>query len=177
MEKEELVKIVKEWVRNDNEIRTLQREQSKRRAEKKNISMRLMQIMKTNDIDCFDLNDGQIIYKKKNVKRPITQKILVDILSRYFEGDTDKAMDMNKFILENRVVAVSESIVRKISTKDAEPWGGGGGGGGGGHVYVIGGEGTVYVLSLCLMALATMRGFSFPSKISSVWYTLLNLSM
>ena len=121
MEKEELVKIVKEWVRNDNEIRTLQREQAKRRVEKKNISMRLMQIMKTNDIDCFDLNDGQIIYKKKNVKRPITQKILVDILSRYFEGDTDKAMDMNKFILENRVVAVSESIVRKISTKDAEP--------------------------------------------------------
>ena len=45
MEKEELVKIVKEWVRNDNEIRTLQREQAKRRVEKKNISMRLMQIM------------------------------------------------------------------------------------------------------------------------------------
>ena len=32
-------------------------------------------IMKSNEIDCFDLKDGQICYNKKTVKKPIQKKI------------------------------------------------------------------------------------------------------
>ena len=35
MEKEQLVKIIKEWVKNDNEIRELQKQQNQRKIEKK----------------------------------------------------------------------------------------------------------------------------------------------
>ena len=35
MEKEQLVKIIKEWVKNDNEIRELQKQQNQRKLEKK----------------------------------------------------------------------------------------------------------------------------------------------
>jgi hypothetical protein len=117
MEKEDLVRIIKEWVKNDNETRTLQKEVMKRKSDKKNITTRLMEIMKQNQIDCFDINDGHIQYKKKTVKKSITKSLLMNILSNYYEGDPEKANEVNTYIMDNRPVTTSESIVRKINTK------------------------------------------------------------
>jgi hypothetical protein len=113
--KEQLIQTVKEWVRLDNEIRHLQKEISNRRQEKKDINVQLMNTMKSNDIDCFDLNDGQICYTKKNVKKPINNKVLLEILTKYYNGDLNQASDINNFIKENRVEVTKENITRKIS--------------------------------------------------------------
>lgn len=115
--KEQLVKTIRDWVRLDNEIRSLQKEQLKRKNDKRNISNVLMEIMKKNEIDCFDINDGQIIYNKKNVKKPITKKVLLEVLQRYYEGDLLKAVEVNDYILNNREEIIRESIVRKIENK------------------------------------------------------------
>jgi hypothetical protein len=112
--KEHLISKVKEWVKIDNEMRTLQKELAKRKADKKNISKDLIEVMRKNEIDCFDLNDGQITYCKKNVKKPITKKVLFSILSNYCEGDVEKANEINDYILENREEVVKETVVRKI---------------------------------------------------------------
>lgn len=113
--KEQLIQTVKEWVRLDNEIRHLQKEISNRRQEKKDINVQLMNTMKSNDIDCFDLNDGQICYTKKNVKKPINNKVLLEILTKYYNGDLNQAADINNFIKENRIEVTKENITRKIS--------------------------------------------------------------
>jgi hypothetical protein len=113
--KEHLIKTIKEWVRLDNDIRKLQKEEKQRKNDKKNISNILMEIMKKNEIDEFDINDGQICYTKKNIKKPITQKILMNVLSDYFKGDTLKAAELNEFIRDNREEIVKETIVRKIN--------------------------------------------------------------
>jgi seryl-tRNA synthetase len=63
--KEELVRTIREWVKNDNEIRALQREHNKRREIKKQISEDLITVMKNNNIDCFDINDGKLMYTEK----------------------------------------------------------------------------------------------------------------
>lgn len=115
-EKEQLIKNIKDWVRIDNEIRTLQKELVSRKNEKKNISAALIEVMKKNDIDCFDTkSDGQIVYAKKNVKKPITKKVLLNILSNYYQGNVTKAEEVNNYILENREVEVKESILRKFN--------------------------------------------------------------
>ena len=110
MEKEQLVAILKDWVKHDSEIRVLQREISQRRKENKLLSTRLLEIMKRNQIDVFDIKDGKITYKKANVKRPISNKSLLELLTKYFDGDTDKVDDLSNFIVENREVVVKESI-------------------------------------------------------------------
>ena len=117
--KEQLIKTIKEWVKLDNDIRKLQKEASQRKNEKAKISASLMEIMKKNEIDCFDINNGQICYNKKNIKKPITKKVLLDILSKYYKGDLLKASEVNNFILDNREETVKETIVLKtIKTKD-----------------------------------------------------------
>ena len=113
--KEELVRTIREWVRIDNEIRALQKEQKKRLNDKKMISHDLMNVMKQNNIDCFDINDGQLIYSRKNIKKPITRNNLISILSQFYEGDIDKAASLNDFIMENREETVKETIVRKLT--------------------------------------------------------------
>lgn len=115
METDDLKRFIRDWVKIDNEIRHLQKEQNIRKIEKKILNKRLMEIMKNNHIDNIDLNDGEIIYKTKNVKKPITQKVLLNILSLYFEGDTEKIDELNKYILENRETVVNESIIRKVN--------------------------------------------------------------
>lgn len=113
--KDQLIKIVKEWVRIDNEIRQLQKEISTRRQDKKKMNDQLMETMKSNDIDCFDLNDGKICYTKKNVKQPINNKVLLDILTKYYNGDLSQASEINNFIKDNRTEVTKENITRKIS--------------------------------------------------------------
>jgi len=113
--KNQLIKIVKEWVRIDNEIRQLQKEISTRRQDKKKMNDQLMETMKSNDIDCFDLNDGKICYTKKNVKQPINNKVLLDILTKYYNGDLSQASEINNFIKDNRTEVTKENITRKIS--------------------------------------------------------------
>ena len=113
--KEQLKNSIKEWVKIDNEIRALNEELVKRKKEKKERSAELMNIMKKNEIDCFDIKNGQIMYCKKNIKKPITKKMLMDVLSKYYQGDVTKATDVNNFILDNREEVVKESIIHKIS--------------------------------------------------------------
>lgn len=112
--KEQLIHSIKEWVKLDNEIRTLQKEQLSRKKEKEKWSEKLIAVMKQNEIDCFDLKDGNIQYMKKNVKKPITKKVLFSILSNYYKGDDEKALELNDYILNNREEVVKETIVRKV---------------------------------------------------------------
>lgn len=114
--KEQLVHLIKEWVRLDNEIRTLQKEQLHRKKDKQKLSEKLIDVMKQNEIDCFDIKDGNIQYMKKSVKKPITKKRLLSILSNYYDGNDEKATELNNFILNNREEIIKETIVRKIDT-------------------------------------------------------------
>jgi hypothetical protein len=95
-------------------MRVLQKELAKRRTEKKTVSTKLSEIMRTNEIGGFDLNDGKLTYTRKSVKKSLTKKVLTDVLSKYFNGDVLKATEMNEFIMENREETIRESIVRKI---------------------------------------------------------------
>lgn len=111
--KAQLVSAVREWVRIDSELSALQKEISSRRKEKKNISEQLMNVMKTMEIDVFDLKDGQLMYKKTKTKKPISKATLVSSLSNYFDGNAEKALEVGTFIMENREDVVKESIVKK----------------------------------------------------------------
>lgn len=114
--KDQLIEKIKEWVKVDNEIRTLQKELNQRKTNKKKVSAELIDVMKQNEIEVFRINDGEITYNKRSVKKPITKTALMSILSTYYQGDAAKAAEVNNYILENREEVVKEKIVRKIGS-------------------------------------------------------------
>ena len=112
--KEQLIKSIQEWVKNDNEIRQLKNEINIRKNAQKRISTELIETMRSNEIDEFDISNGKIKYSKRSVRKPITKKGLLSILSKYCKGDINKAVEINNFIVENREETTVETIVRKI---------------------------------------------------------------
>ena len=113
---EQLKQTVREWVRLDNEIRALNKEITSRRNDKQLISKSLINVMRENKLDQFDIKDGQLMYVKKNKKKPITQAQLLTLLSTYYKDDISKAEEMHTFLLDNRQEVVEEKITRKINS-------------------------------------------------------------
>jgi hypothetical protein len=112
--KEALVSIIREWVKNDNEIRELKKQETARKNANKALTARLIEIMRSNQLDCFDINDGCILYKKTNVKKPLSKKTLYQLLNEYYKDDLGKANEVSEFLMEKREQVVKEKIVRKL---------------------------------------------------------------
>ena len=62
--KEELVNGIKEWVQIDNDVNKLRAQIKILNTRKKDLTGTLVNVMKKNEIDCFDIKDGHISYKK-----------------------------------------------------------------------------------------------------------------
>ena len=114
--KEELITNIKEWILLDTEISKFNAEIKERKQKKKLLNDTLMQTMKKNNIDCFNINGGSLIYKQNKIKKQINAKNLNSILQTYYEGIgmPNKAEELTKYILDNREEHIKEVIKRKI---------------------------------------------------------------
>jgi hypothetical protein len=112
--KDQLVNNIKEWIKLDNEVSQLKTEIKERMNKKKSLTEDLVSVMKSNSIDCFDINGGSLVYKKNKVKKPINGKTLLSALKNYYKTDPTIAEDLTKHIMENREEQIKETIKRKI---------------------------------------------------------------
>ena len=112
--KEQLVNNIKEWIKIDNEITQLKADIKDKNNKKKALTTNLVDVMKTNKIDCFDINGGALVYKVNKVKKPINGKSLLLALQNYYKSDPKIAEDITKHVLDNRGEQIKETIKRKI---------------------------------------------------------------
>ena len=112
--KEQLVNNIKEWIKIDNEILQLKNEIKERNNKKKKLTESLVSVMKTNSIDCFDINGGALVYKKNKVKKPINGKTLLASLQSYYKSEPKVAEDLLKHVMDSREEQIKETIKRKV---------------------------------------------------------------
>jgi hypothetical protein len=112
--KEQLVNNIKEWIKIDTEIAELKSEIKERNNKKKTLTENLVTVMKTNNIDCFDINGGALVYKKNKIKKPINGKTLLFALQNYYKNDLKIAEEITKHVMDSREEQVKETIKRKI---------------------------------------------------------------
>lgn len=112
--KEQLVNNIKEWIKIDTEIAELKAHIREKNNKKKGLTENLVTVMKTNKIDCFDINGGALVYKTNKVKKPINGKSLLFALQAYYKTDPNMAEDLTKYIMDTRQEQVKETIKRKI---------------------------------------------------------------
>jgi len=113
--KEELIGNIKEWIKMDTEIAKLRAEIKERNNKKKAITDSLVTVMKKNEIDCFDINDGSLVYKKSVVKKPLNGKSMIKALQAYYQNTPEKAEEISKYLMESREEQVKETIRRKMN--------------------------------------------------------------
>jgi uncharacterized hydantoinase/oxoprolinase family protein len=112
--KEQLVNNIKEWIKMDSEISELKQQIKEKNNKKKNLTENLVIVMKTNKIDCFDINGGALVYKTNKVKKPINGKTLLLALQNYYKSEPKIAEDLTKHIMNSREEQIKETIKRKI---------------------------------------------------------------
>ena len=112
--KEELIANIKEWIKIDNDIAKLKAEIKDRTNKKKMLTTNLVTVMKTNSIDCFDINDGALVYKQTKSKKSITGKTLLAALQNYYKTDPQIADELVKHVMDSREEQIKETIKRKI---------------------------------------------------------------
>ena len=113
--KERLAYNIKGWIQTDKHLKNLQKEMKELKEHKVKYTDTLVEIMKTNDIDCFDISEGKIIYTKNRVKSALNKTHLMKCLEKYFEDKPNiEPEDVTKFILENRDIKTTEGIRYKV---------------------------------------------------------------
>ena len=112
--KEQLVNNIKEWIKIDTEIAQLKKDIKEKNNKKKSLTEGLVTVMKTNKIDCFDINGGALVYKTNKVKKPISGKTLLNALKNYYKSEPQIAEEITKHVLDSREQQIKETIRHKI---------------------------------------------------------------
>lgn len=114
MDKELLVESIKEWIQIDNELKEISKIAKERRERKKELTNSLVDVMKTNEVDCFDVKDDKLIYTKNKVKASLSKKALMSALQNYYKDDPQQGQQLTEYLLNSREEKVKESIRRKV---------------------------------------------------------------
>jgi hypothetical protein len=112
--KDQLKDYLRQWVRVENEISTLNAEIKKRKLLHQQLSASLLNVMRQSEIDCFDLANGRIVYSKTKIRAPLNNGQLKTALTTYYKDDAEKANSLTEFLLASRVEKTRESIKMKI---------------------------------------------------------------
>lgn len=114
LKKDDLIVYIKEWIKIDNDIINLKTQVKQKTTKKKELTESLVNVMKVNNIDCFDINGGALIYKQKKSKRTISGKFLLSQLEEHYKDQPELARELTKKVLENRINVIKDEITRKI---------------------------------------------------------------
>lgn len=113
--KDQMVSHIKKWIQLDNEIKKSQDEIKAKKEQRKQHTLQLVDIMKTNEIDCFDVNNGKLLYTKTKVKAPLSKTQLMQALMQYYENDETQVRELGDHLMAARQEKITESIRRKIN--------------------------------------------------------------
>jgi hypothetical protein len=112
--KEELINNRREWIKIDTDISSLKNDIKNKQTQKKLLTDNLVKVMKTNSIDCFDINGGALVYNQRKTKKTISGKYLLQQLEKYYKDQPDIAKEVTEHLLTNREETIKEDIKRKV---------------------------------------------------------------
>lgn len=115
LHRDELIQVVKEWIKIDTELTKLRGEIRVRNDKRKKVTEKIVNHMKHNVIDGLAIQGGSIVYKQKKTKKPITGKYLLAQLEKFYANTPEVAKDVTKHLLDNREQVIKEEISRKMN--------------------------------------------------------------
>ena len=114
--KEALISNIKDWMALEKDIKRLKLDVKTKTITQKKLSENLTTVMTNNSIDCFAVNGGSIIHKKKKTKKTISGKYLLAQLELYFQNKPEIARDITNQVLDNREETIKDEITLKTKS-------------------------------------------------------------
>jgi hypothetical protein len=86
MDKTEVIRLIKEWIKADTEINEIKKIEKSKKHARQELSEQLSSLMKTNNVDCFDVADGQIVYNSRTTKKTHNKKVPNYFVKQILQG-------------------------------------------------------------------------------------------
>uniref|UniRef100_A0A6C0ISF6 Uncharacterized protein n=1 Tax=viral metagenome TaxID=1070528 RepID=A0A6C0ISF6_9ZZZZ len=115
LSRDDLIQVVKEWIKIDNELTKLKSEVKLRNDKRKKVTEKIVNHMKHHALDGVAINNGSLVYKQRKTKKPITGKYLLTQLEKFYADKPEVAKDVAKHLLDNREQVIKEDITRKMN--------------------------------------------------------------
>ena len=107
----EMVKIIKEWITIDNDIRNINKEIRIRKEKLKKISQSLMKTMKENEIDTVKVQDKvKVNFKTKTTKGSLTKDVIKKGLGTFFGGNEAQVEGAFQAILDAAPIKETDGV-------------------------------------------------------------------
>ena len=107
---------IKEWLRVNAEIALLKAETKTRSKRKKELTARLLAVMKQNGLDSYTLQEGKggaLVPQRRKSKKAISKKYLEEQLALFFVDAPEVGSNAAHFVLEHRTEVVTEDLRHK----------------------------------------------------------------
>ena len=111
--KEELVEIMKQWIKCDTEISKINKHLSKIRKEKKNMGDLLIEYFKKEEKEGYNVGAGIALIRKTKITKTYNQKVLKQMISCYFNENEEKMKEFEEKTNHIVPIVVKDTIVRK----------------------------------------------------------------
>lgn len=108
--------VCKQWLTLNDDIRKLQAAIRLRRQFQKELTPKMLNFMKTQQIEDLDTGDGKLKYTIMNRKAPLNKDNIQKKLTEYFK-DQKQAETVANYIIDNREIVKSERLSRTIVKK------------------------------------------------------------
>lgn len=92
---------IKLWLKMDDDIKTLQNALKNIKKKKEEMTPKILNFMKNNNLKHLETKDGKLQYKSSYVTKPLNKKILENRLGDFFKN-MEKGLNVANYILENR---------------------------------------------------------------------------
>ncbi len=93
---------VREWLKLDDDIKTLQHAMSERRKKKNELTPKVLEFMGKYEIEDLNTHEGKVAYAKSMITKPMNKDYLKLRLTEYLKS-MDKAEKCTKYLMENRI--------------------------------------------------------------------------
>ena len=106
----ELPALLKQWIKLEEEINTLNAEIKQRRKTSGALKDMILGIMETNELGQLNISKGAVVRTTKESKGSLSNDFLKKKCTEFFDGDEEKAAKLIQYLNEQRAVKTSSSI-------------------------------------------------------------------
>ncbi len=93
---------VRDWLKLDDDIKTLQHAIAERRKRKNELTPKVLEFMGKYEIEDLNTHEGKVAYAKSMITKPMNKDYLKLRLTEYLKS-MDKAEKCTKYLMENRI--------------------------------------------------------------------------
>jgi hypothetical protein len=105
---------IKHWIQLDNNIKQLNLEIKNIKSQKEIYNNNILKHITTNQLDnaIVKIGNDKLRFMDTNYSQPLTYKFIYECLSKYYDDDNDKAIEIIQFIKSQRQIKIIKEIKR-----------------------------------------------------------------